>query len=785
MPHFDEVLKKRKAEIDGLKPEFEVEESAGFSEFLDKCKGAWQKDDPSTRKLLFAYYRIVKDNPEAQAIIDTSVKGVDGDSIIDVINENDYLIGLLRDAENEKYFKYIDDYKAVLEKYNQEEKDAKAADAEAAKQSNVAQNNPDQIQQVPHAEQIKKELDDLKEKKPSAFAERVFNIMKAEQQGNADPDEYNYAVDYINSLNQKQFNLFHMYLFSVAAHKVAQEVREKEQELEQNNIVPSVIYKADEVREELAAKLVDVKSYKVYQSILDKVPAGINKGNEVKFQNNRCKRLVPEVAERFLLARDNKGKLLHRYGITVTTTPGVEPVVNIPDDIFQKSTQLQARDVDIADADIAFNKYAAYKDSLLEELTEFKAHFAFLQKDAEANFNPEAGREGSTEYRAMLTALKNCIETVKSPDSSMDAIDRAVTEMKKKTSDYCRAKEDVFNKPKGEAGLERLSTAKDLLDHTKLYNSHLNELGNSVIQSFNRFDEQVGRETSFTDMAESRKTISPDIDQKAEGKTYAKHHQAGAEKSLLIAKLNEFNRFVIKDADKYSPFQQDAKPEQLAKNYLTKKYIDMALDRNISADEVREHRKFIVSGEIEKKAKIIASNKVFKDLVKANPDGWYNEWKNIEAKSERLMNEAGDRLFENKRKYKSIETFVKKHQEGVQLSIATRAELYDNLASAVIDGMIADPANESVRIAISGKQNGLENMKAVAVSYFKNEKIFGDKGKIDSKKVEEQIRKALKNSKHKKNILTKMSDIEKSALKKNVSAKRTIKNTVKTTGISI
>jgi hypothetical protein len=146
----------------------------------------------------------------------------------------------------------------------------------------------------------------------------------------------------------------------------------------------------------------------------------------------------------------------------------------------------------------------------------------------------------------------------------------------------------------------------------------------------------------------------------------------------------------MSEPDHYVALKKNMSVSELAKNYVTKKYLDIAYDPDVTARELRDIDAMIKDGSIKKESNALAGNVVFKAVAKKYPNKVFSKWDEIEKKATKIQEMCGDNSIKITRKNKSIEDYI---AEPVLKAESTKRAAY-----VVVNNIMSDPNSKNARL---------------------------------------------------------------------------------------
>ncbi len=352
-------------------------------------------------------------------------------------------------------------------------------------------------------------------------------------------------------------------------------------------------------------------------------------------------------------------------------------------------------DMDFADAKEFIQGYQLLSKSMenmLQALNSIKLNLRHSQDEDDRNKNFENKDElvGSKYYRAMTQSLQNCIEVMSNKASSIRDIQDALSSFRTSAEDYYTEKQGIFGGPSDPvtefrcefalSGVKQVSVFVPMIDNVRLQLDSYKTRGNMFYRDKNLIE--LGRkaaELSETFRDELREEPAQ-IDKGEYGRYYALSSKQVEVRGLIRAKNKDFvsgRYFTDRKPDYYPTQKRGAAVGQLAKDFVSMKYLDRIYKKNVSNDKLNQVKAEIENGSFDKEVKRLSTDPIFKSMAEKYPEKLFSKWKGIEKKSAAIMDlcennlkkfEAGKGLggpFKTIEKY--IEAAISKEYQKLEL----------------------------------------------------------------------------------------------------------------------
>ena len=420
----------------------------------------------------------------------------------------------------------------------------------------------------------------------------------------------------------------------------------------------------------------------------------------------------------------------------------------------QKYTEM-GKKIQYTEFTYKLNKVQAVRNLLIDELYQFKSDLAFTQKNADANYNNEIAPEGSNEYQEMTKAIQAAIVAITTHRKSFAEVFAAIEKACEKSRAYHTAKEGVFGGPRSDNGIARYNTSESFYDKiaglSDAFKRAINEYKEyGTKNNYVHFEEN----DSLYDIEGNFKIFSDTMitgqgiqlpDKTNDAKAYARDVDRIFEKLMLYKKLEQVDGFDENHPNDFNP-EATTNVEKAAKNYITKRFVEMSKDPKISSDELRDMRAQITGKEFDKTVEKLANNAMFKDLVKKHPETAYNTWKNIETRSEEMRARCEKEYNDFEETHFHIDVGILRNQNDEvdidELKSARNDQVLSDMPDMIADRILSAPSNEAVRNAMVKAPEKEQELRTHIRQYIKQ--VFKEahsKGALETEDAKEQYMK--------------------------------------------
>ena len=348
------------------------------------------------------------------------------------------------------------------------------------------------------------------------------------------------------------------------------------------------------------------------------------------------------------------------------------------------------------------------RKEMLKELTDIKAILVSSQKSDRANFEFEA-KEGSEEYRRMTQSLEKSINTLENPKASPNDVIAAVSRFHEAATAYHKEKEGILFDPQTKRGQLRFDQSYHAMttlpflvqvheNARRQFENFRDKDGNSYMQKpYGEIEEISDKLIDKYEHSEELKNDHSKWDWDGEYINIKEVSKLQMSVTKIIEKKNEFmkeNYSSNKDMDYYTAVEKGMSVSGMAKNYITKQYLDRLYSKDVSRNDIEEIRQEIKAGELEKRSSELASNVVFKAVAKTYQEKAFSEWNRIEKRADKIQGMCGDNLNSLhrgvNRKYNNADEYINSWED--------RERKINAAAHATVNEMMATVGNKTARL---------------------------------------------------------------------------------------
>ncbi len=294
-------------------------------------------------------------------------------------------------------------------------------------------------------------------------------------------------------------------------------------------------------------------------------------------------------------------------------------------------------------------------NELQKQLEDMKTLLTDFQEDRQANFGNDK-REGSKEYQAMTDTLERCLDAL-DENRPLNEIGAKVRAFQKAAKYYHGKKGILFFEPQSDKGQRRYQVSGSVDDLTFPL-----EVCENAIRLFDKYRDKNGisyANKSYTDID----TIADALEKRYNKNEYLndskraeydsdemyKYVKDKTVKQISVAnrifssdKLMKENYLAGKGSDYYIALKPGRGIEELAKDYVAKKYLDIIYDPRVALKDITNVGKMCQDGSLKEEADQLAKDVVFKAIVRKYPKKAFSEWDKISKKADEIQNMFGD-----------------------------------------------------------------------------------------------------------------------------------------------
>ena len=298
-------------------------------------------------------------------------------------------------------------------------------------------------------------------------------------------------------------------------------------------------------------------------------------------------------------------------------------------------------------------------ENILNTLKDFKTSLKNTQSEADKDKNFENADSlcGSKYYIAMTQSLQKCIDLMSDKTSSFRDIQTALSKFKKCSATYYNERKGIFKGPRSPEGQTRLETSFQAVEKVSVFIPMIDSLrmnldpyktkGNMLFLGKNL--KELGEKAA--ELSETFKDSLAEHPILAEDISFDKNYSISAKqleiRKLIAGKNSSFtngNYYINLKADYYPVKKHGASVSELAKDYITKKYLDSIYKSGISHDELNKIKTDIKNGEFDKDVKRLSTDPIFKSMSVRQPEKLYSKWNDIEKRASAIMNRCGKNI---------------------------------------------------------------------------------------------------------------------------------------------
>ena len=776
----DKIKEDCKAKVKLEADKYDYKDSPEFKKYAEKAKGfGWNIEDPAEVKILHAMYTIASSDP-------TFVEYGDPTKVDGNLSKANWIAGCVTTIDTLSYgieeqfpkeVGFLNSVQNIMEDYGKKEQQ-EIENRKQAEKDRIAREKREKLKadKLKEEERLAKmdpkertieELKALLNKDMSAFVKKIFNIQMDAKDDSMELD----AADFIvRNLSKEQSQKLRFEMLSYTASQSTRLVDSLPLFVQEYGDQFSAFENKDELMMDAHILYSDQLSLKAYSHFTERLPLKYRE-SDVTYQAREMKNINEEDAANFLKVQSTTDARLKAHGITLDTSTA-NFKMTISEESLKKALESKKKNENVKTAETAYDKMEGFRKLLIAELEDFRGQLMYTQSDPDANFTGTK-TEGSKEYRAMTTALKQAINDLKDPNKSPADITASLDNVQQKSFKYWEEKIGITGGPHTDNGKLRFGIAADMRDRVNHYKKQYTKLSEAASTAFTEvLPMKFGTNFTLRDFAAAKQEIVNKgnkyfVKNAADyGDNYAKSLMLNTDKDFLKVRLKEKNSFDIPDYKNYNPHELNANAAKLAKNYLTKKYLKMLDDPKLTSEQVKDHTALIMSDAFDKQAQTISENSIFKDLVKKKPNDWFGEWEKIVKKVEELGNSRDESLFNIKRKYKSAEEYILYHNEKVEndldeKAIQSKNTINSNLADVIVKSMLSDPKYDALRYTIAMKPEKEAELLSVVKDYIKDKKPLGSGEVTNKDNTLKKITSAIKSSGIKSDIMKKFAEREK------------------------
>ncbi len=297
---------------------------------------------------------------------------------------------------------------------------------------------------------------------------------------------------------------------------------------------------------------------------------------------------------------------------------------------------------------------------LFEALDNWKAILVNTQglENKEKNFENKEETLGSDEYVALTQALQDCMDKLKDEKTLPTDLKRSMSNLKAAADKYHDTHKGLIFGPgsgKGQTRLEISEQIKNTMpDMIYAYDNMRRQFEpcrdeKGVSYKNKSYAEIKEQSEKFLEMHKDQfikdRQIHPD-------KIYENMFKASGMQRKLIGAMKSKNPFMASKfrtnnkPDHYLAIKEGQSIDEMAKNYVTLDYLTKMTRVGIKPSELKEIADDLKAGNLEKEAKQLAKNPVFKAVCKSYPEKAFSKWEAVERKADKVQQMCRDSIEE-------------------------------------------------------------------------------------------------------------------------------------------
>ncbi|MCR5103614.1 MAG: hypothetical protein K6B68_04060, partial [Eubacterium sp.] len=344
-------------------------------------------------------------------------------------------------------------------------------------------------------------------------------------------------------------------------------------------------------------------------------------------------------------------------------------------------------------------------DLFKDELGNWKTMLINSQglEEQDKNFENTEEMVGSESYKDLTVALQNCIEKLDDPNTLPVELKKSFVELYKKADAYRKEHEGLLFGPITGSGQTRQDMAVDMCkklpgfvtcydNMRRQFEPCKDENGISFMDK--PYGEICDHTDNFIEIHEEQMLKDPIIRHE---KLFNNMYQSSLGQRQLVSVLNSKNKFMAQNyrtdykPDYYLALNEKMSVSEMAKNYVTMKYMDRMYKVGIKPSEIQVISNELKAGQLEKEAEKLANNPIFKSVCKKSPLKAFSSWNSIERKAEVVQKLCRS----------NINNMLGGIYESPEEYIDSKLSIGEGLGKMMTNQFIASPAGKHVAEAIA------------------------------------------------------------------------------------
>ena len=358
---------------------------------------------------------------------------------------------------------------------------------------------------------------------------------------------------------------------------------------------------------------------------------------------------------------------------------------------------------------------------------------------------------GTSLYRAMAGAIKNCNEVMTNPDSKPKEIIDALRALEAAASKYKEERASVFGK-RGD-GLKRYQVSEkwsgtrisEMIISYKQVLKELRETG-KLVQEDLKVDEITNKKAAFAlgkVVGCTKEDNLPKMTRAELADKFVAQNAVAKEQAQLIEKLYVLTgKKLNKDSFTEKNFT-DMKKHDYATNCVARQYFDLAMRDGATANDVKNILNKIENKTFEKEVASLEKSKVFERVIKGKSKNYYKIWNNVVRAGNDLSFTSGEHLEgikdmaelrDDQGKFAAFGSYIEYILPSDVDKAARDKSAYRKLAQVVSAQIVSGNPEFAKGVAVDAIEKELtthdvmNNLQKQVESYLKKSKVLEAKG---------------------------------------------------------
>lgn len=344
-----------------------------------------------------------------------------------------------------------------------------------------------------------------------------------------------------------------------------------------------------------------------------------------------------------------------------------------------------------------------------EELENWKAILVNTQglENQDKNFDNKKEMVGSDSYKNLTVALQDCLDKLNDPNTIPSDQKKAFIELYKKADVYRKDHEGVLFGPVSGEGQTRQEMSTDMCKKipgfVTCYDNMRRQFepckdANGISYMDKPFAEISEHADEFLEIHKEQFLKDPVIQHQ---RIFDNMYHASLGQRQLLSVISSKNRFMAQNyrtdikPDHYLAVKENMSVSEMAKNYVTMKYMDRMYKLGVKPGELQTISDELKNGQLEKDAEKLANNPAFKAVCKNSPGKAFSSWKAVERKADSVQKLAENNI------QKLLSTKEDGKFESAEDYLDSLLRVDEGLGKVMTNQFIASPSGRFVAEAIA------------------------------------------------------------------------------------